>query len=357
MSAFPTRSDMSGSPSNATAKAWLLAQFDALAQRLAAGTTGAGTASESELKTSRDSLGVPLPNWLDNPDGAIYQRSVASTANDAYMDDRWYALTQTGNITPSQVSNPEDGYDFALRLTQAQASAQRMGAAQILEGKDTRKLRGKTVTYGGRFKLSTSADIRLALLAWTSTEDSPTSDPVNDWTSSTYTAGNFFLGSNLTVVGVAEQAMTAGTAGTASVSGAVPSNANNLMAMYWTEGTVAQNVTLDRWGQRIVEASSLLDYIRRPHGEELRRCQRFYRILQHCFGDLAASSGVRYQPAFFPEMRIAPTAGSRTTLEADSNINSIAISDLTVRGGRIGITPTAANPVFFHSTWPLSADL
>jgi hypothetical protein len=233
---------------------------------------GGGTAL-----AAREALYVPGVNWLDNPDGDVYQITIAATADDAYMDDCWYALTQTGTITPSQVATPEDGFANSIRLTQSQATAQRMGSAQILEGKRSKKLRGKTVTFGGRMKLSTGANVRMALLAWTGTEDTVTSDVVNDWTSSTYTAGNFFLASNLTVVAVSSSAMTAGTARDVSVTGVVPSGANNLVVVYWTEATAAQNVTLDAWGRRLVEGASLLDYLRRGETEELRRCQRFYQ--------------------------------------------------------------------------------
>ncbi|MFN4360514.1 MAG: phage tail protein [Hylemonella sp.] len=43
---------------NASAEAALLAQFDFIAQRFAAGTSGAGTATPAELKASRDSFGL-----------------------------------------------------------------------------------------------------------------------------------------------------------------------------------------------------------------------------------------------------------------------------------------------------------
>ena len=61
MSSLPTRTDISGTPTNAAAKAALAAQFDFVAQRLAAGTSGAGTATDVELQTSRESLGILLP--------------------------------------------------------------------------------------------------------------------------------------------------------------------------------------------------------------------------------------------------------------------------------------------------------
>lgn len=61
MSSLPARADIAGTPSNATAKAALAAQFDFVAQRLAAGTSGAGTATIGELLSARQSLGITIP--------------------------------------------------------------------------------------------------------------------------------------------------------------------------------------------------------------------------------------------------------------------------------------------------------
>lgn len=240
---------------------------------------------------ARETLGVPAVNFLDNPDGEIYQRPVAATADDAYSEDRWYELTQTGTVTPSQQAAPEDGFAYAARITQSQATAQRFGRAQILEGKRTKKLRGKTMTFGGRFKLSTSANLRVAILAWTGTEDAVTSDVVNDWTSASYTAGGFFSSTTLTVVAVsAAAAMTAATARDVSVTGVIPSGATNIIVVYWTEATAAQNVTLDAWGRRLVEGATLVDYQRRTENEEIARCMRFYEAGGFKVGAVASTS-------------------------------------------------------------------
>lgn len=237
--------------------------------------TGRGGAT---AQAAREALGVPALNWLDNPDGEIYQRVVAATADDTYIEDRWYALTQTGTITPSQQASPEDGFAWSARIQQTQATAQRMGSAQILEGARTKKLRGKTMTFGGRYKMSASGNVRLAILAWTGTADTVTSDVVNDWTSGIYASGNFFASTSLTVVATTSTALTAATAGSASVTGTIPSNATNVIVMEWTEATQAQNVTLDRWGRRLVEGASLVDYLRRSEQHELTNCQRFYSV-------------------------------------------------------------------------------
>jgi ABC-type Fe3+-siderophore transport system permease subunit len=121
-------------------------------------------------------------------------------------------LTQTGTIAVSTLTDVENELPYMARLTQSQAVAQRMGYAQMIEGKDCKHLRGKQVTFRfGRQRLSIGDNVRIAVLEWTGAEDAVTSDVVNNWASAVYTAGNFFLGANLTVSGVVQQALLANT--------------------------------------------------------------------------------------------------------------------------------------------------
>src|SRR5581483_6064460 len=149
------------------------------------------------------------PNLLINPDGRIDQRHASltsgdvATADDSYGGpDRWYSLTETASINVRTLQDGENGVPYCQRLTQTQASAQRMGRAQIIEAINCRHARGQSVTLSGRIRCSSSQAIRYAILEWTGTADSVTSDVVSNWASGSYTAGGFFLGSNLTVAGV-----------------------------------------------------------------------------------------------------------------------------------------------------------
>lgn len=219
------------------------------------------------------------PNRLVNGNFQIDQRvnSATTRADDAYCLDRWYVLTQTGTITVTQQTLQEDGTPFNIRLTQAQASAQRMGLAQILEAKDSQDLRAKVTAMAARVRISNSQALRYAILEWTGTADSVTSDVVNDWTSSTYTAGNFFLAANLTVSAVGSMTPSAATwTDLTELSATLGSSGNNLIVFVWTEGTAAQNVTLDIARARFGQGATAPAVQVPNYGDELRRCQRFY---------------------------------------------------------------------------------
>lgn len=214
---------------------------------------------------------------LINGNGAINQRALATVADDTYWCDRHYALTQTAAVTPSILSDVANGLPSMMRLLQAQATAQRMGNAHILEAAVSKPLRGDTVTLGGRARCSSAQNLRYAILEWTGTADAVTSDVVNNWTSTTYTAGNFFL-AGLTVAAVGSIALAANTITNWSLPATISGACNNIIVLYWTEAAVAQNVTLDMaWG--LVEGNATAEvypYELRHPQQELSLCQRFF---------------------------------------------------------------------------------
>lgn len=262
-------------------------------------------------------------NYLDNPMGEVYQYGSTSTTDDTYGGcDRWYSLTQSNAITASQGTNAEAGTPFYDRISQANAGAQRMGRATILESSRCRHLRGQTITVQLRAALSSTANIRFAVLEWTGTADAVTSDVVNDWTSSTYTAGNFFISTTTNVLGVsASQSMTAATwADLTSLTITVGAAMNNLIVVYWTEATVAQNVTLDVSRRQMIRGNIGALFSPRAYSEELARCQRYYVRLATASADTdcigmgyAVSTTVSRVTAALPVTLRAPAAVAITT--------------------------------------------
>lgn len=221
--------------------------------------------------------GRGFKNRLINPRGQIYQRPVAATADDTYFADRWYALTQTGTVLPSVLYDPEDGFPVGIRLTQSQASAQRFGFAQIIEGKNCKDMRGGSGVLVPRIRVSNSQAIRYAILGWTSTEDGVTSDVVNDWTSAIYTAGNFFLAANLSVIAVGAQTPSANTwTSLDAITAALGSTFNNIICMVWIEGTAAQNFTLDFDYLQFESGSTATTFETLDFEVVLAQCQRYY---------------------------------------------------------------------------------
>ncbi len=134
----------------------------------------------------------------------------------------------------------------------------------------------QALTFSGRIKCSASQALRYAILEWTGTEDSVVSDVVNDWTNGTFTAGQFFKSTTTNVLGVGT--ITPGAATLADLTAltvTAGSSMNNLIVFLWTEGTAAQNLTLDG-ALQLEEGAVATSREHRPAAVELVLCQRYY---------------------------------------------------------------------------------
>jgi len=218
-------------------------------------------------------------NLLINGGFDIGQRFLlaSSFANGAYAWDQWYALTQTAAITGALLT--PSGLTTALnagRITQAQASAQRVGMAQIIEGVNCIPLIGQTLTAQAQVRCSAALTVRMALLQWTGTQDAPTKSLVNSWTNSTLTPGNFFIASGYTVLGTGNVALSANSYGLLSCQGQPDSSCKNLVLVIWTDSTLAQNATLDVSQADLFAGSATRTWGGVDIQRELQRCQRHY---------------------------------------------------------------------------------
>ncbi len=300
-------------------------------------------------------------NRLINGDGQIWQRQTpgtdASRADGTYAADRWYVLTQSNPINVKRTAGEYNG--FAHRLTQSNASAQRMGYAQIIEYQDTLSLVSQYLAFQGRINISNSQPVRFAILAWTGTADVPTKDVVNSWTNSTYTAGNFFISSNFSVqaVGTITPAANTWTDFELITGSPVIGSNNNYYVFIWTEGTAAQNVTLDLARLQLVPAldSSLRIWCPRPYQQELALCQRFYE--KSFFVDTApadntagavsvigyanATNEVQYPYRFAVQKRAVPTITQYRSAGAGSTNGIYAV---LTGGSFVSFTSINATP-------------
>ncbi len=218
-------------------------------------------------------------NRVVNPQFLYAQAGVGSTADGAYTGfDQWLALTQSANVTASQLTDVVSGLPVMGRLTQANATAQRMGWLQPLEGAFVRDLRNKTVALQFQARMSVSATLRYAIVEWTGTADTITKDIVNNWTSGTFTPGNFFNSSNLTVAASGSKALTANTVAQVDLSGAISASMNNILLFIWTDSAQAQNVTLDVGNVFFGQGSSAPASFDPPAPDaDLRSCKRYWQ--------------------------------------------------------------------------------
>lgn len=307
-------------------------------------------------------------NLFENPEFEIARRFTANTytrADDQFGYDRWNVLTQTGNVTvDNSGANIPTGYRWNGRVTNAAGSAQRFGITQMKESLETFPLRGKPITAVGNVYCTTGFNLRYAWLAWTGTANAITSDVVNSWTSGTYTAGNFFLGSNLTVISVGVTTVSSSTWTNFSLTTTCPTNANNLIFMCWTEGTLNNAVSVDFTGFGAYQAASAPTYQSPNITLDRYRCSRYYwNNYRHnalvgaaTFGGCAAAyTTVANETDHYdlivslPNMRTTPTMTVRSPNSgASGNLyNSTTAADVAVS--------SVSNTSYVSTGWPVTA--
>lgn len=307
--------------------------------------------ADGVFKQSNDvDIVFPVPdNMLVNGGFDIFQRTAPGTltnrSDDQYGADRWYNLNQSNPVQIQRTSGTFTKSPFAIQISQANASAQRFGIAQIVEGYMAKPRRSRAVTFNCQLVTSASATIRVAILEWTGTLDSPTSDVVNDWTSGTYTAGNFFLSSNLTVAAVGSAVIN--TTGSITLTATLSSSCNNIIVFIWTESTQAQNFTLGVGEASLYDGVVTLPWLPVAPHIEINKCFRYYEKsyplaiapgTTNSFAGLedfytrkaiaaSTSGGIAYGWLFLQTKRIVPTVtlynpGSGATGSVRINANS-----------------------------------
>ncbi|TMI98474.1 MAG: hypothetical protein E6G97_25970 [Alphaproteobacteria bacterium] len=345
-------------------------------------TFSAGTKDITVDVPAAEQVVYTLRNRLTNGSFWVNQRQLSSVGDDAYCYDRWYALTQTASIGVTFQHTIQNGWARAIRLTQSQASAQRFGLAQIIETRDCWDLRGSPVTLSGMAQCSASTTLRYAILEWTGTNDTVTSDVVNSWTNGTFTAGNFFNSTSLTVTATGSIALTANTpTAITELTATLGSSLGNVIVMFWTDSVQAQNVTLDLGMIQLEKGTVATNFEFRPYALEERLCYRFfwrmvaggnnYVGIAQCYSTTQAVGFIGLPVTMFG---VNPTgsksaasdfitfsaAGGDTTLTAltfSAGSGNAMRYDLTVASGLVAGNATILRGGNSNATLDFSADL
>ncbi len=236
---------------------------------------------------------ISTDNWLINGGGDIWQRQTPGTdtsrADATYAADRWYVLTQSNPINVKRIAGQHTVN--AHRLTQSNASSQRIGYAQWIESKsgnlgiyDSPAIYPNVaLALQGKVKISNGGVVRYAILGWSGAVDAPTRDVINTWTSTTYTPGNFFISTSIGVlaVGSITPLSSVWTPFRLDVTSDPTWAYSNYCVVIWTEAAAAQNVTMDLAELSLTPFNpnaipTLRLWYRRPFQQELELCQRFY---------------------------------------------------------------------------------
>jgi len=296
-------------------------------------------------------------NKLLNGDFSQNVRALTSVADDTYFLDRWYILTETGNVTVAQLTDAESGAPFGVRLTQPDASPKRMGFAQIIESKNIRQFASTAMNLAAHLRMSVGGNIRYAVIEHTGTADVVTSDVVNNWASATFTPTNFFI-AGVNIISTGTIAPGAATWGEVSDWDALGASVKNVIVFIWTESQVAQNVTLD-----CSRAQYEPGVIATPHDWRMNEgflCRPYARLNSGGSGiSSSATALLSVTVSFDDPMRGTPAAsvfdGSVAILDpgiAFRTLSSISTSGVTANGGYLDLVSSGMTASRTHVLIP-----
>jgi hypothetical protein len=277
-------------------------------------------------------------NILTNGGGQVWQRSALGVVtDDQYVNDRWVLLMEAGNCA----AGIADWYsDIMIYIYQNHGSAQRLALLQIVENKDAKKYRSQQVTLSGKALQGVTGNIKYAILEWNGTADVVTSDLVNNWASTNYTNGNFFItDANLVIRAVGTLAATNATLhDLAPLTATLGSSYNNLMVMVWTETQLPSTQPLMLVAQ--LEAGPHATVLEKlPYGVELDRCQRYTQVID-VSGAQHIASGMCYNTSLAiclktlsPPMRLEPSLAVSAVASFEITHSSAVIQTTAIVNG------------------------
>lgn len=231
-------------------------------------------------KVAQSMMQGPPFNYAQNAEFRYFQRQTPGTltsySDDNYGPDRWYVLNSGGNTQVARVTEviSSSPSPYVCQVRQADGSSQRFGIAQILESDRCVRLRGKKVNFSfwARTDGTEVTNLRAALVEWTGTADSVTSDIVSSW------AATPTLIANATAVNTPADLALTGTMAQFNITATLGSSFNNLILFVWSSAAEAQNDDFYITQVQLIEGTAPAPWtvVSKTQEEDLRECRRFY---------------------------------------------------------------------------------
>jgi len=276
--------------------------------------TGANTAARLPIGTATQVLtvntGATAPEWADatggggggigeniliNGDFVISQRettftsvTVPANSDDTYLIDRWVLLSDGNDIVDvSQVAGSAGNAlgSRAFAKFDIETEDKKWGILQIVKFDDSAQLIGGSCSLSfkaARGASDTSTLLRAAVLSWSGTADTVTSDVVSAWgnegTSPTLVAGWTYEDGSY-ACGLTDAWQTFKVEGIAIDT----ANTSNIAVFIWSDDkTNAVGDLVHITDVKLEKGATCTDFIPRPEGTELQLCQQYYETNVEC---------------------------------------------------------------------------
>ena len=278
--------------------------------------TSGGRVEEAEFAASASQ------NLIINGDFSVAQRGTSFTsetwrtnADDSYLLDRWLLLSDGNDIVDvTQISGAFSRSRYALQA-EVETANKKFGFCQIIEANMCIPLRGQKISIS--FAAKTVPDklienVRIAVLEWTGTADTVTSDVVSAWNAE---GMNPTWATNWTALNTpANLALTTSEQTFKVENLTVGASCNNLAVFVWVDDTDAAVDDILQLGEvQVVRGSVAPEFTSHKINDELLMCGRYGRPLcatqYDRFGAAVAISttAAKFFVGINPPMRTTPT--------------------------------------------------
>lgn len=245
-------------------------------------------ATQTEVNTGTDTTRYVSPATLAN----WSQRPVAENllACSLTHDESWLLGTTLNDVADAshgpvlwRILNDANAPDvtgtaggstdpFTRCLTITLDGTTRVGAVQFVSAQRTRAYRGQVVSLSALLWATGITAVRMAVIVWTSTADTVTSDPVSAW------AANPTLVANWAFIGTPADITISTTPGARKVvqNLTIPTNAVNLAVFIWTPSQEVSTDVLNVACVKLEPGIVATEFVSRDPGDELGLINRSY---------------------------------------------------------------------------------
>jgi hypothetical protein len=268
----------------------------------------------------------PMPNHLINGNFDIWQRGTEFTSTDSansdnrYTADRWVLLSDGDDVVDvtRESTNVPDSSAYSLQA-EVETANKKFGFLQVLEMQDALALKGKTLSLSFKARTETGKaieNVRAAILAWTGTADTVTSDAVSAWGtegSDPTLAENWTYENTPTNIPLTADQWT--TCSIANIDFDT-NGAKNLAVFIWVDDTdAAVDDILQITQVKLEIGSSATEFLPKKMSEEFDDCLRYFYCMDSSdaayarFGSAHVVNSTQAQVliAFPTQMRVVPS--------------------------------------------------
>lgn len=303
---------------------WRLFVKPASGSQLADQSLSTNSTQQAQIRANAGVLGR---NRIINGQFAINQRGAVSVADNAYGPDRFRVIGEFATGTIFTDAFDAAGGSVPGGALQFGGTTDKGGYFQVIEGRNCKDLRGKTVTLSMRLVVNNTrlGNMKIGILEWTGTEDATTGDPVSSWGADGVTptlAINWAFKNTPTNLNVTTSSAVY------SASATLGSTFTNLAVMIWNDDksyTAGDNFGITN--VQLEEGGVATPYDQRILGQELYFSQRYFSLLPGWVGKWISTTACQLSGSFWTKMRATPSV---TVVFGTAALNDYGVANINL---------------------------